>query len=96
LVLYLILAFAAGCLFTGLYFSRQGSGRIRELDTRYAGEFPSEAAQLKLWEDLQRNLNESETLLRTYESIIQERENLLRDLQTRLSEMSEIYRTQLI
>jgi hypothetical protein len=49
---------------------------------------------MKLWEDLQQNLTESGALLRTYESIIQERENLLKDLQTRLSEMSAIYKTQ--
>jgi hypothetical protein len=37
-VLYLLLAFAAGCLLSGLFFSRQGSLGIRELDTKYAGE----------------------------------------------------------
>jgi hypothetical protein len=39
-------------------------------------------------------LAESGELIRSYENIIQERESLLRDLQTRLTEMSEIYRTQ--
>jgi hypothetical protein len=37
-VVYLVIAFAAGCLAAGLFFHRQGSGRIRALDTRYAGE----------------------------------------------------------
>jgi hypothetical protein len=37
-VLYFILAFAAGCLLSGLFFHRQGSLGIRELDTRYTGE----------------------------------------------------------
>jgi hypothetical protein len=40
-------------------------------------------AQMKQLEDLQRNLAESGELIRSYESIIQERESLLRDLQTR-------------
>jgi hypothetical protein len=39
-------------------------------------------------------LTESETLVENYETIITEQENLLRDLQTRLSEMSETYRRQ--
>jgi hypothetical protein len=47
---------------------------------------------MKQLEDLQQNLTESGALLRTYENIIAERENLLKDLQTRLSEMSAIYR----
>jgi hypothetical protein len=42
-VLYLILAFSAGCLVIGLFFSRQGSDRIRALDTRYATELSGTA-----------------------------------------------------
>jgi hypothetical protein len=42
---------------------------------------------------LQRNLAGSGELIRSYERVIQERESLLRDLQTRLTEMSGIYRT---
>jgi hypothetical protein len=37
-VFFLILAFLAGGILSGLFFYRQGSGGIRELDTRYAGE----------------------------------------------------------
>jgi hypothetical protein len=37
-VLYLVLAFLAGCILSGLYFHRKGSVGIRELDNRYAGE----------------------------------------------------------
>jgi hypothetical protein len=55
---YLVLAFLAGCLFTGLFFYRQRSLNMRDLDTRHVLELPSEAAQLKLWEDLQQNLTE--------------------------------------
>jgi hypothetical protein len=37
-VFFLVLAFLAGCIFSGLFFYRQGSVGIRELDTKYAGE----------------------------------------------------------
>jgi hypothetical protein len=39
-------------------------------------------------------LAESGELIGTYESIIQEQESLLKDLQARLNEMPETYRTQ--
>jgi ABC-type multidrug transport system fused ATPase/permease subunit len=68
--------------------------RTGELDTRYAGELRSAAEQQRQLEDLRKNLAESETLIRTYESIITERENLLKDLRTRLDELSKTYRTQ--
>jgi hypothetical protein len=45
-------------------------------------------------DDLKKHLAESGELLGTYESIITERENLLRDLQARLDAMSETYRKQ--
>jgi DNA repair ATPase RecN len=51
-------------------------------------------AQQKQLDDLRKNLIESGELIGNYESIIQERENLLKDLQERLAEMSEIYRRQ--
>jgi ABC-type multidrug transport system fused ATPase/permease subunit len=50
--------------------------------------------QQKQLEDLRQNLAESGTLLGSYESIIAERESLLRDLQIRLDAMSETYRKQ--
>jgi hypothetical protein len=37
-ILYLLLAFAAGCVAAGLFFHQRGSDRIGELDTRYSGE----------------------------------------------------------
>jgi hypothetical protein len=43
---------------------------------------------------LRKNLAESGALLGNYESIIAGQENLLKDLQTRLNEMSETYKTQ--
>jgi flagellar biosynthesis chaperone FliJ len=50
--------------------------------------------QQKQLDDLRKNLIESGILIGNYESIITERENLLRDLQERLAEMSETYRKQ--
>jgi len=50
--------------------------------------------QQKLLEDLRKSLDESGNLISSYETIITGQENLLQTLQTRLNEMSEIYRTQ--
>jgi septal ring factor EnvC (AmiA/AmiB activator) len=50
--------------------------------------------QQKQLEDLKKNLEKSGSLIERYEIIIAERESLLKDLRIRLSEMSEIYRTQ--
>jgi hypothetical protein len=50
--------------------------------------------QMQQLDGLRRNLAESEALIGNYETIITEREKLLRDLQTRLNEMSEISKTQ--
>jgi len=44
--------------------------------------------------DLRQTLNESGSLIGSYESIITMQENSLRALQIRLNKMSEIYRTQ--
>jgi hypothetical protein len=50
--------------------------------------------QMRQLDDLRRNLAESEALIGNYETIITERERLLRDLQIRLNEMSEISKRQ--
>ncbi|GHV94997.1 hypothetical protein AGMMS50293_13170 [Spirochaetia bacterium] len=50
--------------------------------------------QQKQLEDLKKSLDTSGNLIGSYERIIAEREKLLRDLQTRLAEMSETYRMQ--
>ena len=50
--------------------------------------------QQKQLENLRKNLIESGELIRNYENILTERENLLRDLQTRLDALSETYRKQ--
>jgi hypothetical protein len=50
--------------------------------------------QQKLLDDLRANLSESGNLIADYENIIQEQEKLLANLQLRLNEMSETYKTQ--
>jgi septal ring factor EnvC (AmiA/AmiB activator) len=50
--------------------------------------------QQKLLEGLRENLSESGNLIESYERIMSERENSLRELQARLNEMSETYRKQ--
>ncbi|MDR0623982.1 MAG: hypothetical protein LBG10_06075 [Treponema sp.] len=54
-VLYLVLAFAAGCLLSGLFFAQRGSLDIRALDSRYAGELRGAAETIgRLTEELGR------------------------------------------
>ena len=50
--------------------------------------------QQELLSNLKMNLSESETLIVSYESIMNEQEALLKDLQIRLTELSEIYQMQ--
>jgi septal ring factor EnvC (AmiA/AmiB activator) len=67
---------------------------LAELENLIQDTLRNSEAQQKQLEDLRRTLKESGELIGTYESIITEREKLLRDLQTRLDAMSEIYRKQ--
>ena len=67
---------------------------LDQLETLIADTLRNTEAQQKQLEDLKRSLDESGNLIETYESIIAGRASLLKDLQTRLAEMSEIYRTQ--
>ena len=50
--------------------------------------------QQRLLHDLKESLSESEMLIESYESIITGQEALLKDLQGRLTELSEIYQMQ--
>ena len=122
-ILRLVPAFAAGCILSGLFFTRQGSVAIGELDSRrpasftpycgllrgshratwflyntlpraYTGALRNSQEQQKQLDGLRKNLEESGELTGSYETILAERESLLRDLQERLAEMSEIYRKQ--
>jgi septal ring factor EnvC (AmiA/AmiB activator) len=70
------------------------AGDLTELENLIRDTLQNSEEQQKQLEDLKRNLAESEALIGSYGSIIVERENLLKDLQTRLSEMSETYRRQ--
>ena len=74
-------------------FSSIGSDLTR-LENLIADTLSNTAEQQKQLDDLKRNLAESGQLIETYESIISEREILLKDLQARLSEMFETYRKQ--
>jgi hypothetical protein len=64
------------------------------LESLIQNPLENSVAQQKQLDDLRRNLDESGDLIKSYESIIAGRESLLKDLQTRLTEMSETYRTQ--
>jgi septal ring factor EnvC (AmiA/AmiB activator) len=91
-------AFPLLCILSSLFspelFSQDFSSIDRdlaELETLIQDTLQNSAEQLKQLDDLQKNLAESGALISNYESIITEREGLLKDLQARLS---EIYRTQ--
>ena len=67
---------------------------LQQLENLILNTLSNTEEQQKLLDDLRRSLDESGNLISSYETIITGQENLLRTLQTRLSEMSEIYRTQ--
>jgi septal ring factor EnvC (AmiA/AmiB activator) len=67
---------------------------LSELESLIQDTLRNSEEQQKQLDDLRKNLAESGELIANYESIIQERENLLRDLQVRLDAMSETYRKQ--
>jgi len=39
LLFYFVIVFAAGCLFTGFFFYRSGSGAVGKLDKRYHSQY---------------------------------------------------------
>jgi septal ring factor EnvC (AmiA/AmiB activator) len=67
---------------------------LSALESLITATLENSAEQQQQLDDLRKNLAESGALLGNYESIIAGRENLLKDLQTRLDEMSETYKTQ--
>jgi len=99
--LKLIPAFAFCCIFSLLFppaalpqdFSSIDSD-LQQLENLITSTLSNTEEQQKLLEDLRKSLDESGSLIGNYESIIAGQESLLRSLQTRLTEMSEIYRTQ--
>jgi chromosome segregation ATPase len=84
-------------LFSQAVFSQDFSSINRdlsELEYLIQDTLENSAEQQKQLDDLRKNLTESGELIESYESIIAGRENLLKDLQDRLNEMSETYRMQ--
>jgi hypothetical protein len=67
---------------------------LEQLESLIVDTLLSSEEQQRLLEDLKKNLDESGNLIDSYESIIAGQESLLWGLQTQLSEMSGIYRTQ--
>ena len=67
---------------------------LQQLENLILSTLSNTEEQQKLLDDLRKSLDESGNLISSYETIITGQESLLRTLQTRLSEMSEIYRTQ--
>jgi chromosome segregation ATPase len=67
---------------------------LSELESLIADTLESSEEQQKQLDDLRKNLAESGALLGNYGNIIAGQENLLKDLQARLDEMSETYRMQ--
>jgi chromosome segregation ATPase len=90
------------CFFCSLAFSQdawpQGFSSIdsdlRQLENLIYDTIANTEEQQRLLEGLRKSLDESGELIANYESRILEQENLLQELQTRLSAMLETYRTQ--
>jgi len=67
---------------------------LEQLESLIADTLQNAQDQQRQLAGLKQALNESGSLIDSYEDTITWQENSLRDLQIRLSEMSEIYRTQ--
>ncbi|MDR0403752.1 MAG: hypothetical protein LBH35_09215 [Treponema sp.] len=67
---------------------------LSQLESLIRDTLANSEAQQKQLDDLRQTLIESGELIGNYESIIAERESLLKDLQTQLDAMSEMYRKQ--
>jgi septal ring factor EnvC (AmiA/AmiB activator) len=92
-----VLFFILFSLFPQAAFSQDFSSidkDLSELESLIQDTLENSREQQKQLDDLRKNLAESGELIGNYESIIAERENLLKDLQARLNEMSEIYKKQ--
>jgi len=89
--LLLLLAFSSELPAQG--FSSIGSD-LDQLESLIADTLSNSQEQQTQLADLRQTLIENGSLIGSYESKITTQENSLRDLQTRLNKMSEIYRTQ--
>ena len=74
--------------FSSLYYD------LSQLENLIEDTIANTEEQQRLLEDLRLNLTESGSLIASYETIIQEQENLLLNLRDQLKEMSETYRMQ--
>jgi DNA repair ATPase RecN len=92
-----VLFFTLSLLLPRAAFSQDFSSIDRDLsalESLIQDTLENSEAQQKQLDSLLKNLAESGELLGNYETIISEQERLLKDLQERLAEMSEIYRMQ--
>ena len=67
---------------------------LQTLENLLQDTIANTAEQQKLLEDLKTSLNESGSLIASYETIITEQESLLKDLREQLSAMYETFMTQ--
>jgi len=84
-------------LFSQVAFSQDFSSvdsDLALLESLIADTLSNTEEQQKLLDDLRKSLDEKGNLIGNYESIITGQENLLKDLQARLNEMSETYKMQ--
>jgi uncharacterized protein YukE len=96
------IAAIAICFFSCLHFSQvvfsqdfsSVDSDLQTLENLLADTIANTEEQQKLLESLNQSLSESGILIDNYGNIITEQENLLKDLQTQLSEMSETFKTQ--
>jgi hypothetical protein len=97
-LLFFLLAFIAGCIFTGFFIYKQRPGNIRELDNRYNSEYGRATeiigrleGDLERERDLNRQLREHNTRARELtEGLANSAERNVRDLQDAVSLIGEI------
>ena len=95
---YLVLAFIAGCLFTGFFIYRSGSGAIGKLDKRYNSQYARAAetigkleAELERERGINRQLREHNTRAREFTGeLAGTTERNVRNLQDAVSIIGEI------
>jgi len=90
-LLFLLLAFIAGSLFTGLLFCRQRSGSIGELDSRYTFEHRKATEIIgRLEEELGREREHNKRARELAEGLTGASERNVRNLQDAVGLISEI------
>jgi septal ring factor EnvC (AmiA/AmiB activator) len=92
-----VMCFFCSSLFSPAAWSQEFSAidqDLAQLENLINDTIANTEQQQKLLADLQQSLNKSGSLIESYEQIMIERENLLQDLQTQLTAMSETYKTQ--